>query len=551
MSPWSSAGLLLTFLTIVFIANCIARYKRNIRLIRDYPGYRYMGPGGRLSDGIPPSIIKRGLEAGTMWDSKHEGLRSIWLGGHFGYDDRLSEQVPKAAPSKLDIYGINILSTEGSLWARHRRISSPAFSESMNQLAWKQTIRVVNDMFDTDWYTHGDQVSLGRVEEPLKEITILVIMAAAFGYIDDWIPTKSLASGHTMTFRDSLQLVLHNWLLLVSIPRFFWDSTQNQNGMNPGALVSSGWFGKRMQETAVSYAELGSYMREMVHNYQLGSVEIKREQRDVFSVLTAAIESEKENTRMTMDEVFGNMFIFLLAGHETTAHTLAYVFGLLALDEDEQDRLFEHIKDIIAERELILTQNSFWLFPQEYTDCAKLNRVVGVIYEAMRLFPPVVSFPKYSTEDAYFMVDPALSEEELTDPTVSEERRTRKKEVFIPKGSEIGINTSALHYNHRSSETRVLPSMVESLTHFKLVRRTYSEILARPLSIQSGAIYEERLAQGGFPRIFDRTKAVSGTEIRGGGERGHDHVDLEEVQDICGYRQVPRGSGRIEDGEAV
>ncbi|KAG8847819.1 hypothetical protein FRB96_001407 [Tulasnella sp. 330] len=293
---------------------------------------------------------------------------------------------------KLDIYGINILSTEGSLWARHRRISSPAFSESMNQLAWKQTIRVVNDMFDTDWDTHGDQVSLGRVEEPLKEIKMLVIMAAAFGYIDDWIPTKSLPSGHTMTFRGSLQLVLHNWLLLVGIPRFFWDSTQNQNGMNPGALVSSGWFGKRMQETAVSYAELGSYTREMVHNYQLGSVEVKREQRDVFSVLTAAMESERENARVAMDEVFGSKKILI-----TTAHTLAYVFGLLALDEDEQDRLFEHIKNIVGEREL------------EYTDFSKLNRVVGVIYEAMRLFPPVVSFPKYSTEDAYFMVDPALS----------------------------------------------------------------------------------------------------------------------------------------------
>ncbi|KAG8847820.1 hypothetical protein FRB96_001408 [Tulasnella sp. 330] len=404
-----------------------------------------------------PKMVKSGLEDSAKWDSKHEdcvrygwevisnvNLRFSQPKFHIS-DPRILNQMMTISRSKfpkphhiykvLDIYGINVVSTEGSLWARHRRISSPAFSESMAQLAWEQTIRIVEEMFDTDWDKHGDQVSLGRVEEPLKEITMLVIMAAAFGHVDDWIPTKALPSGHAMTFRDSLQLVLRNWLLLGIFPRFIWGSGQNRKDMRPGALAAGGWLGKRMQETAVSYAELGRYMREMVHNYQLGSVEVKRERRDVFSVLTAAIESEKGNTQMTMDEVFGNMFVFLLAGHETTAHTLAYVFGLLALEEDEQNRLLDHIKGIVGEREL------------EYADFTKLDRVMGVMYEAMRLFPPVVNIPKYSTEDAYFMVDPALSEEELTDPTLSEERRTRQKEVFIPKGSEIGINTPALHYN--------------------------------------------------------------------------------------------------------
>lgn len=33
--------------------------------------------------------------------------------------------------------------------------------------------------------------------------------------------------------------------------------------------------------------------------------------------------------------------------HQTTAHTLAFTFGLLALYPDEQERLFEHIKSVI------------------------------------------------------------------------------------------------------------------------------------------------------------------------------------------------------------
>ncbi len=59
------------------------------------------------------------------------------------------------------------------------------------------------------------------------------------------------------------------------------------------------------------------------------------------------------------------MFIFLLAGYEvgslsssravtqnippkTTAHTLCFTFALLALYPDEQERLYQHIKDVTS-----------------------------------------------------------------------------------------------------------------------------------------------------------------------------------------------------------
>ena len=65
--------------------------------------------------------------------------------------------------------------------------------------------------------------------------------------------------------------------------------------------------------------------------------------------------------------LIGNVFIFQLAGHEvysisyrdiywltivetkTTAHTLAFTFGLLALYPDEQEKLFQHIKEVLAD----------------------------------------------------------------------------------------------------------------------------------------------------------------------------------------------------------
>ena len=71
--------------------------------------------------------------------------------------------------------------------------------------------------------------------------------------------------------------------------------------------------------------------------------------------------------RSPLTLLIGNVFIFLLAGHEvysiayrdiywltivktkTATHTLAFTFGLLALYPDEQEKLFQHIKEVLAD----------------------------------------------------------------------------------------------------------------------------------------------------------------------------------------------------------
>lgn len=48
--------------------------------------------------------------------------------------------------------------------------------------------------------------------------------------------------------------------------------------------------------------------------------------------------------------VVGNMFIVILAGHETTAHTLAFALTLLALYPEQQQLLFEEANEAIGGR---------------------------------------------------------------------------------------------------------------------------------------------------------------------------------------------------------
>lgn len=43
----------------------------------------------------------------------------------------------------------------------------------------------------------------------------------------------------------------------------------------------------------------------------------------------------------------GNIYVFLLAGHDTTAHTLAFALEILAIYPEIQQKAFEHIEQVL------------------------------------------------------------------------------------------------------------------------------------------------------------------------------------------------------------
>lgn len=48
-----------------------------------------------------------------------------------------------------------------------------------------------------------------------------------------------------------------------------------------------------------------------------------------------------------------NIFVYLIAGHETTAHTLTYMFELLALYPAEQKKIYQQIVEVLGSREAV------------------------------------------------------------------------------------------------------------------------------------------------------------------------------------------------------
>ncbi|KAG8953494.1 hypothetical protein FRC04_002336 [Tulasnella sp. 424] len=327
----------------------------------------------------------------------------------------------------LMLYGDNLLTTEGETWSRHRRLANPSFAETSIRYVWEQTLRILDEMCD-DWGEDSTK-EIPHMAELTKEITLLILGAVAFGQETHWESGPGIPpDGHKMTFRQAVGIVSERLPLRVALPSWLWGNKETRDRMGSGGIASWGWLGSTIRDSAIGYAELQQYMEEMMEEQSKVGFEGRR---DIFSQLVQAT-GEDVHDRLSTKDVIGNTFIFLIAGHETTAHATAYLFGLLALEQETQDELYDHIIAVLGDKQ------------PTYEDIPRLDLVLAAFYEALRMYPPVLNIPKRATEDTSIPVMPAVRDNgDQIDPLA------KPQSLFVPKGTEFIMYTGSLHYNPR------------------------------------------------------------------------------------------------------
>lgn len=95
---------------------------------------------------------------------------------------------------------------------------------------------------------------------------------------------------------------------------------------------------------------------------------------DLLGLLLTARDPESDET-LDDSAVRDQALTFLIAGHETTATTLAFALYLLGRHQPEQERVREEVKLVVGER------------PVAETDIDQLRYTAQVINEALRLYP--------------------------------------------------------------------------------------------------------------------------------------------------------------------
>jgi len=315
------------------------------------------------------------------------------------------KQVDSFVYRRVEAFGKNIITTEGDVWRLHRKIVSPAFSESNNKLTWSEAKRITLNLTDVLWKDQ-DTIKVKNVHEITVTLALYIISSAGFGKPISFDENTDIPPGHTMTFKDALHIVSIDMTLGIAVPNWAMGLTN------------------RLRTYWEAYQNFMQYMREMINDRRVSGK--GTDGVDLFSNLLEGNsngEDDSSSARLSESELIGNIFMFLLAGHETTANTLCFALGLLALHQEEQEDLYQQIISVLqANRD------------PRYEDLNSLKHCLAVIYETLRLFPPAPRIVKQATEDAILTTTNEAGEQIA---------------VTVPKGSEIGIRIGALQRNPR------------------------------------------------------------------------------------------------------
>ncbi|PCH40910.1 cytochrome P450 [Wolfiporia cocos MD-104 SS10] len=407
----------------IWVVKTVIEWRRVVQSIQDYPGLRYVF-------GLESFLIRSRIpfiSAGNFgaWTYKHQDFVDhdsdiissvrVWRRPAVTYLIADAEALKEITNARhrfpkplhqykvLTFYGSNIVVTEADEWKRHRKITAPSFSERNNRLVWDETISIVQELCQVVWKGQNE-IAIDNIVDLTVPMALYVIGVAGFGRRMSWVEDMSIPAGHSMFFRDALHTVSNDLWIKVIIP----------------SLILKYAPIPRVRKFYTAYNELERYMFEMIEARR--NAEKREERYDLFSSLLDANSSESEGA-LTDSELMGNIFVFLIAGHETTAHTLAYTFIMLALYQNEQDILYQHIKSVLPDGRI-----------PSYEEMGKLYYSMAVFQETLRMFPPVNGIPKYSEEDTTLMTRSMTGE---------------PRAVPCPKGTALLIHTPGLHYNPR------------------------------------------------------------------------------------------------------
>ena len=134
----------------------------------------------------------------------------------------------------------------------------------------------------------------------------------------------------------------------------------------PGTIL---WQGIRAREF------MCQYFREQLPAKRQG------EGSDMFSLLCNA--TDEDGNRYTDQEVIDHMIFLMMAAHDTTTSTLTSMTYALARHPEWQQRLLEEVESLGVEH-------------LRYEDLDRLEQTEWVMKEALRMYPPLSTLPKYS-----------------------------------------------------------------------------------------------------------------------------------------------------------
>lgn len=142
----------------------------------------------------------------------------------------------------LEIFGKNLVTTEGNTWKAHRKITSPSFNEKSNALVFGESANQAQQMLKHWTGPEGKgNFTLETVAADTMRTALHIISRVGFGVSLLWpgeepentdpaagsFSSSELRNGHTMSFADALGTLLESILMVGFIPTWLLSKVSN------------------------------------------------------------------------------------------------------------------------------------------------------------------------------------------------------------------------------------------------------------------------------------------------------------------------------------
>lgn len=158
---------------------------------------------------------------------------------------------------------------------------------------------------------------INTIDRDTMSLAFNVISYAGFGISSPYQAREdSLSAGYSMSYKVALSTVLDNFPLVIALP---------QN------LFSFRFVPQKLRLIGRAMQDFKAHISEIISRERADGSSQDYNPSNLLSSLIRASDEAKGANALTDDEILGNTFIFMFAGHETTAHTLSYAITLLAV----------------------------------------------------------------------------------------------------------------------------------------------------------------------------------------------------------------------------
>ncbi|KAH6603406.1 Cytochrome P450 2J3 [Trichoderma cornu-damae] len=246
-------------------------------------------------------------------------------------------QMPTEMMAFFDLWGPTLSTTEGAAWRESRRIISSGFNPSTNQSVWEETRRQCG-MILQRWADDGGVVKV--MKDWTAPLALHVISAVFFDKKIDWSreseKPENLPPNHKLRYETALFTVLDKLAILAVTPKWV---------LNHVPL-------KPFQKAGLAFEEFTRYILELCDHatQSIHDAEGKKRKNMLETIVAASIpEANQRGLAQSQENIMGNMFFTLMAGHETVGSSLSFILMLLAIHPEHQQRMQEELDEVLGD----------------------------------------------------------------------------------------------------------------------------------------------------------------------------------------------------------